>query len=476
MVEEMIKPKSDKNLNIGVFSPSKNKVRSSSLKSNTSEISKDELKNKDKPKDECPTLHKLIQVCKEGKSPYLKYVESVDLLKKSLEFLRDELIGLNTVKESIALQTMQLMISMYEDKNRKDDRPIPPKMLHTTIYGESGTAKSTVAKCLARIWQSLGYLKKKNTTSSSPTEHKSLETHQETIALLSVLVMAIPIIKFMMEMVGVKWTLLISALVVLFYFMSISKKAKANSDVVSVLPKDDNDIFKVVSREDLVAGYLGQTSLRCKKVLEENTGKVLFIDEAYSLYTGDRDTFGAECLNTLNLYMSEHPDLVIVVFAGYKEALQNSIFACQKGLIDRCQWYFEMPAYSQEELFKIFELQVKKSKWSLPWSEMNNLPLVNKKLIKERKRALKMFIEYADDFSSYARSTQRVVEFAIIDANQSKFHSSSLDDPSINKNFDNKVLSLKNIEKGLIQLKNNNIIKSKPEKPNWNELIKKMVN
>jgi Holliday junction resolvasome RuvABC ATP-dependent DNA helicase subunit len=44
--------------------------------------------------------------------------------------------------------------------------------------------------------------------------------------------------------------------------------------------------FKIVSKPDLIAGYLGQTALKTQKVLKSALGGVLFIDEAYSLGSG----------------------------------------------------------------------------------------------------------------------------------------------------------------------------------------------
>ena len=54
-----------------------------------------------------------------------------------------------------------------------------------------------------------------------------------------------------------------------------------------------------VSRADLVAKYEGQTAAKVKEVFQKAKGKVLFIDEAYSLVENWEGEFGYEAINTI---------------------------------------------------------------------------------------------------------------------------------------------------------------------------------
>jgi hypothetical protein len=73
--------------------------------------------------------------------------------------------------------------------------------------------------------------------------------------------------------------------------------------------KFKEDSIKIVSRVDLVAKYVGQSSPKTREVLMEalKEGKVVFIDEAYSIVLDEKDPFGSEVLTEINRFMSEHP-------------------------------------------------------------------------------------------------------------------------------------------------------------------------
>lgn len=154
--------------------------------------------------------------------------------------------------------------------------------------------------------------------------------------------------------------------------------------------------FNILSRSHLVASYMGQTAAKTRKALHRHKGGVIFLDEAYSLIQGDNDTYGAEALTELNVFMSENPDTVVIV-AGYKAEMQK-LFEVQPGLRRRFAWDFNIEKYTPEEIFAIFRIQLKKHKWTV---EDRALELFKKKELKfaggdTMNIALKAKIQYSE--------------------------------------------------------------------------------
>ena len=107
-------------------------------------------------------------------------------------------------------------------------------------------------------------------------------------------------------------------------------------------------------RAGLVAGYVGQTALKVKDVVEKAIGGVLFIDEAYTLTSSEASNdFGQEALDTLVKMMEDHRDDLIVIVAGYKDEMQHFLKA-NTGLVSRFNKFIDFPDYSQDELIEIF--------------------------------------------------------------------------------------------------------------------------
>jgi SpoVK/Ycf46/Vps4 family AAA+-type ATPase len=128
----------------------------------------------------------------------------------------------------------------------------------------------------------------------------------------------------------------------------------------------ENDKFITASRSDLVAKYLGQTADKTQKVIDSALGGVLFIDEVYSLGNNEgRDSFAKECIDTINLNMSRTDKPWLLIVAGYKEDIENSFLAYNKGLERRFTVKLEINSYNNEELFEILSSFIISEGWSI---------------------------------------------------------------------------------------------------------------
>ena len=119
-----------------------------------------------------------------------------------------------------------------------------------------------------------------------------------------------------------------------------------------------------VTRADLVGRYTGHTAPLTNSVIESALGGVLFIDEAYSLYRGEQDSFGLEAIDTLVKGMEDHRDELVVILAGYTREMETFLTA-NSGLASRFPNRIEFPDYTAVELLQITHVQAKNKGYRL---------------------------------------------------------------------------------------------------------------
>ena len=121
-----------------------------------------------------------------------------------------------------------------------------------------------------------------------------------------------------------------------------------------------------VSSKDLVAEYVGQTAPKTMAVIDKALGGVLFIDEAYSLASGNGqgNSYNEEAIATLIQAMENYRDELVVIFAGYTKEMQDFLNA-NSGIVSRIGYTIEFDDYTTEELIQIFTQMAKKAGFNI---------------------------------------------------------------------------------------------------------------
>ncbi len=157
-----------------------------------------------------------------------------------------------------------------------------------------------------------------------------------------------------------------------------------------------------VDRSGMVAGYMGQTAIKVKEVIDKAIGGVLFIDEAYALSNetpgGD---FGQEAIDTLVKGMEDNREDMIVIVAGYPD-LMDKFVKSNPGLKSRFQKTIHFPDYTAKDLYAIF----------LRFCKSNDYVLSNEGSIYLMEK-LEQYVANSDKYFGNARDVRNFLDIAI---------------------------------------------------------------
>lgn len=290
--------------------------------------------------DDLISLAKMARDKDASDEKYPSKIQKLSLILEPLEELKG-LVGLDKIKDKVVEQIIYL-VSHSDDKY--------PPMFHTCIEGNPGTGKTHLARILGKIIYRIGYLKR--FINEKPKKGDN-----------------------MMEQLS---KMLNNAIVI--DITSNQKHAKLEHNE-NKKTDEKKDIIKYVTRTDLVAGYLGQTAIKTQKAIDEATGGVLIIDEAYSLggnrSNGDTDSYSQEAIDTLVSNLSENRSFMCIIL-GYPGELESGFFSKNRGLTSRFPFRYSIDKYSNEELGEILKRKIEQESYLVNKDEIITILNSNK--------------------------------------------------------------------------------------------------
>ncbi len=117
--------------------------------------------------------------------------------------------------------------------------------------------------------------------------------------------------------------------------------------------------IKECTAKDFIGQFVGHTAPKASKLIEENRGGLIFIDEAY-VFAGPAQQFAQEALAEI---MKElETNRTAFIFAGYSKEMDEFI-DLNPGIESRIGYNMDFVNYTEEQLYQMLENKFKKGKY-----------------------------------------------------------------------------------------------------------------
>ena len=123
-----------------------------------------------------------------------------------------------------------------------------------------------------------------------------------------------------------------------------------------------NDKFHCITKGDLASKWQGASLETMRNMVEEYANGVIFIDEAYSMVSDSKDTYGNEMLHYIVHSMTDPNCNTTFIMAGYADMVKDKLFSANEGLSRRFHSVFVLQLPKPIEMTEIFYNLCKKQK------------------------------------------------------------------------------------------------------------------
>ena len=135
--------------------------------------------------------------------------------------------------------------------------------------------------------------------------------------------------------------------------------ARKLGEILAAINYLDSGHVVEVDRSQMVSPYQGETPKVVNRLCDKAMGVILFVDEAYTLaplsQAGERDSQGAQALETLMKRMEDDRGKFVVIAAGYRTEMEN-LFRVNPGMRSRFNYFLNIDDYTPDELYQIMQV------------------------------------------------------------------------------------------------------------------------
>ena len=309
------------------------------------------------------TLQYLIDVGENTIQASVNY--DMDRLRNTLPALHklNNIIGMSKAKDMVA-KIVNLYTTGICDKNID--------MMHTMIQGDSGTGKTMLARILGEIYWKLGVLDNKESDHNVENKEKD-DDHDDTVH------------RQLRKKHKIEYQKQLDQYDYSDEFMVKDDLDDTEFDDTESVSSTKETTYKFIeaSRTDCIDRYQGGTAAKTAALVKSALGGVLFIDEAYSLgNSGAEDTYNKECIDTLTSLMEKYKGKVVIILAGYKHSMEETLLRYNKGLSRRITFNIIVDDYTPENLSSILKHMIINLDTGKTWQLMPSKKLIDDFFIK----------------------------------------------------------------------------------------------